>query len=377
MKKKKVYYNGKLLYFRRNNEEGHTNVVIVGDENKLGGRDLAYTHKGERKNAIKKAFIRSVDGYEDLNWPRIFEDIKLTDNVPRDHSVHEYIKDECSDISTWDGEADEGEYNTREAFIIKGNEEDGSLEKNIYELHERIVKYVNEQIERKSQPIYEDSYELIMQIFNDWDKKSINCPHIITELATRYGKCQFGITMFDATDARIMVLTGYVGTIISSFYELIHKYEGWEHYKVINPDDPMYATQEDCYNACMQWLSENDTNRIIYWVAVTGTSKFNEEDDEEVKLVYDEEDNTTFERRIGAFTKLMKKFYYALIIDEVDFGAHCKKQQKKLRSIAKNSKCRYKLSMTGTNADYAEKIWPCDLYYSRNYIDLLSISKTK
>ena len=73
----------------------------------------------------------------------------------------------------------------------------------------------------------------------------------------------------------------------------------------------------------------------------------------------------------------MKKCYYALIIDEVDFGAHCTKQQKKLRLISKNSKCRYKLSMTGTNADYAEKIWPCDLYYSRNYIALLSIRKTK
>ena len=375
MKKKKVNYNGKLLYFRRNNEEGHTNVGIIGDESEEGGRDLAYTHKGERKNAIKKAFISSVDGVEDLNWPRIFEDIKLTDNVSRDYTVHDYIKDECYDICTWDGEADEGEYATREAFIVKGEGE--TLEKNIFELIERIKKFVNDQIERKSQPIYEDSYELIMQIFNDWDKKSINCPHIITELATRYGKCQFGITMFDATDARIMVLTGYVGTIISSFLELIYKYEGWEHYKVINPDDPKYATQEDCYNECMKWLSENDTNRIIYWVAVTGTSKFNEEDDEEVKLVYDEEDNTTFERRIGAFTKLMKKFYYALIIDEVDFGAHCTKQQKKLRAIAKNSNCRYKLSMTGTNADYAEKIWPCDLYYSRDYIDLLSISKTK
>ena len=102
-----------------------------------------------------------------------------------------------------------------------------------------------------------------------------------------------------------------------------------------------------------------------------------EEDDEEVKLVYDEEDNTTFERRIGAFTKLMKKFYYALIIDEVDFGAHCTKQQKKLRTIANNAKCRYKVRMAGTNADYGEKVWPCDLYYSRNYIDLLSISKTK
>ena len=135
MKKKKVNYNGKLLYFRRNNEEGHTNVVIIGDENKLGGRDLAYTHKGERKNAIKKAFIISVDGVEDLNWPRVFEDIKLTDNVSRDYSVHEYIKNECYDICTWDGEADEGEYNTREAFIVNGKEEDGSLEKNIYEEH--------------------------------------------------------------------------------------------------------------------------------------------------------------------------------------------------------------------------------------------------
>lgn len=369
MKKKKIIYNGKLLYFRRYNEEGYTNAVIIGDEMKLGGRDLAYKHKGERKNAINKDNIISIDGDEDLNWPRIFDDIKLTDDVSRDYTVHNYIKDKCYDICTWDGEVNDGEYSTREAFIVYG--EGDELEKNIHELHERIVNFINDKIDRKSQPIYKDSYELIMQIFNDWDKKSIKCPHIITELATRYGKCQFGITMFDSTDARIMVLTGYVGTIISSFRDLIHKYKGWEHYKIIDPDD--YATEEDCYNACMKWLSEKDSNCIIYWVSVTGTSKINEKDNEELKLVYDEEDSTTFERRISAFTKLMNKFYYALIIDEVDFGAHCTKQQKKLRAIAKNSHCYYKLSMTGTNADYAEKIWPCDLYYSRDYFDLLSI----
>lgn len=361
--------NGKLLYFRRYNEEGYTNTVIIGDESKVGGRDLAYTHKGLRKSSMNKAGIVSVDGDDNLDWPRIFNDIKLNSSVTRDYDVHAYIKDECGDLCAWDGEKEEGKYFTREAFIVKGEKDE--LEKNIFELHDRIEKFVNGEVEREIRPIYEDTLELIYQIMDAWNKKSIVCPHIITELATRYGKTQFGLSMFDATDARIMVLTGYVGTIISSIRPLIRKIEGWDHYKVIEPDD--YVTIEDCYNACEEWLNADDANRIIYWVAVTGTSKVTETSDEEIEEFVCTDDNTTFERRIGAFMKLMKDYYYAVVIDEVDFGAHCAKQQKKLRMIANDPKCYYKLSMTGTNADYAEKIWPCDLYYSRDYFDLLSI----
>lgn len=372
MKNKKTKpVNGKLLYFRRYNEEGYTNAVIIGDESKVGGRDLAYTHKGLRKFSMNKAGIESIDGDDNLEWPRIFNDIKLNSSVTRDYDVHAFIKYECDDLCEWDGEKDEGKYSTREAFIVNGEDND-TLEKNIDELHERIEKFVKGEVEREIRPIYEDTKELITQIMEAWDKKSFECPHIITELATRYGKTQFGLSMFDTSDARIMVLTGYVGTIISSIRPLIRKTVGWEHYKVIEPDD--YDNVEDCYNACEEWLNADDANRIIYWVAVTGTSKITEtSSSEEVEEFVCTDDNTTFERRIGAFMKLMKDYYYSVVIDEVDFGAHCDKQQKKLRKIANNPKCYYKLSMTGTNADYAEKIWPCDLYFSRDYFDLLSL----
>lgn len=122
----------KQLYLRQGNSKETQDILIIGEESELGGRDSAYKpNKGTRFKGLKK------DPYtkkENLTYIHSTPNINLdTEKYSRDYEVHKFIKEYCKDLVVWDGEANEGRVNSREAFIIKKD-----IQKTIKELYYRI-----------------------------------------------------------------------------------------------------------------------------------------------------------------------------------------------------------------------------------------------
>lgn len=128
----------KQLYIRKGNTEDTKDILIIGEESQLGGRDLAYKLS---KGSIKPKFLKKKDPYsgsENLLYIHVTPNIILQGFYNRDYSVHNFIKQSCSDIVTWDGECEEGRVCSREAFIIKGD-----INKTIEELYNRLENVIN------------------------------------------------------------------------------------------------------------------------------------------------------------------------------------------------------------------------------------------
>ena len=122
----------KQLYLRQGNSKETQDILIIGEESELGGRDSAYKpSKGTRFKGLKK------DPYtkkENLTYIHSTPNINLdTEKYSRDYEVHKFIKEYCKDLVVWDGEVNEGRVNSREAFIIKKD-----IQKTIKELYYRI-----------------------------------------------------------------------------------------------------------------------------------------------------------------------------------------------------------------------------------------------
>lgn len=127
----------KQLYLRQGNSKETQDILIIGEESELGGRDNAYKpNKGTIFNPLKKD---PYTGAKNLTFIHVTPNIKLdTLAYSRDYDVHRFIKEYCKDLVAWDGERGEGLVNSREAFIIKGN-----IEKTIKELYYRIEDEVH------------------------------------------------------------------------------------------------------------------------------------------------------------------------------------------------------------------------------------------
>ncbi len=129
----------KELYIRKGNLASNQNILIIGEESNLGGRDSAYKSKGtlhERYLVTKDPF----SGAENLTYIHACKNILLiSENFSRDYDVHRFLKSYCKDLLRWDGEANEGYTDSREAFIVKN----GDIEKTVKILRERILSLVN------------------------------------------------------------------------------------------------------------------------------------------------------------------------------------------------------------------------------------------
>lgn len=363
----------KSAYFRRGNEifrdeSGNitfntSHYIIIGDETEIGGRDNAYKHKGLVKQS-QNAGIVDIDGNYTGTWQRIYPNIELNERVTRDYDLHEFVKKECHDICAWTGEKDnpENPLETREAFEIFGKD-NLDIERNIEELYRRLKIFVDGTIKREIRPIYEDIVELVCVDILEKINMSSN-PHIIGSLCTRYGKCSTETLLFALSDARILLLTGYIKTIFPSIKRDCEFTAGFENILFIMPED--IENYELDYKKCKEWLDADPEHKIIYGLALTGT--FNEDDD--TAIVNMDDNLTTYKRRIKLFESLQNDYLYAMTLDEVDFGTHCERQIKKLYNIGIHKNCQYRFSITGTNAEKAEKIWKADYYISRTLIDL-------
>lgn len=130
----------KELYIRKGNTEELKNVIIVGEEASLGSRDSAYKLT---KGQAKIPFLNKYDNYsksENLLYVHAVPNISLdTTDFSSDHDVHNFIRKSCSDILAWDGNANKGKFQTREAFIPNKY----SVEETCKILYDRLEKVIH------------------------------------------------------------------------------------------------------------------------------------------------------------------------------------------------------------------------------------------
>ena len=130
----------KQLYIRKGNLEINKNILIIGEESTLGGRDSAYCTKGTINSECfrKDPYTKAIG----LNYIHACENILLdSKKYKSDHEVHNYVKHYCKDLVKWDGEAYEGITNSREAFIVK--KPFANIDSVVKELRCRIDKQVH------------------------------------------------------------------------------------------------------------------------------------------------------------------------------------------------------------------------------------------
>lgn len=110
----------KQLYIRKGNSKDTQDIIIIGEEQEMGSRDLSGYKPS--KGSIFKPIIKidKFSGNKNLTYVHATNNINL--DVPgyvRDYNVHEFIKSKCTDLVKWDGETNEGRVRSREAFISK------------------------------------------------------------------------------------------------------------------------------------------------------------------------------------------------------------------------------------------------------------------
>lgn len=128
----------KQLYIRKGNLESNQNILIIGEESLLGSRDSAYRAKG----TLHDRFLVKEDPYTgavNLIYIHACKNILLnSENFTRDYDIHKFLKTYCKDLLKWDGEANQGVTDSREAFIVK----DGDVKKTVSILRQRILELV-------------------------------------------------------------------------------------------------------------------------------------------------------------------------------------------------------------------------------------------
>ena len=110
----------KQLYIRKGNSSDTSDIIIIGEEQELGSRDISgyRPSKGSSFEPIVKA--DKFSGNTNLTYVHATYNINLdTSKYSRDYDVHKFVKEMCSDLVKWDGEANEGRVRSREAFISK------------------------------------------------------------------------------------------------------------------------------------------------------------------------------------------------------------------------------------------------------------------
>ena len=135
----------KELYFRQGNSKETQDILIIGEESELGGRDDAY--KPNKGSIFKSLKTDPYTKRKNLTFIHCTPNIKLdTEKYNRDYDVHKFIKEYCKDLVVWDGETDKGRVRSREAFIIKDK-------KNIQKTIEILYSLIEDEIHGKHKTI--------------------------------------------------------------------------------------------------------------------------------------------------------------------------------------------------------------------------------
>lgn len=110
----------KQLYIRKGNSSDTSDIIIIGEEQELGSRDISgyRPNKGSSFEPLVKA--DKFSGNTNLTYVHATYNIDLdTSKYSRDYDVHKFVKEMCTDLVKWDGETNEGRVRSREAFISK------------------------------------------------------------------------------------------------------------------------------------------------------------------------------------------------------------------------------------------------------------------
>lgn len=124
----------KELYIRKGNSISTKNIIIIGEESFLGGRDIAYKpNKGSVFKPLEKK--DKYSGGSGLTYVHAVPNISLdTYKYQRDYDVHRFVKEYCTGLVEWDGETNQGYVRSREAFVSKKKD----IQKVCNELYKRI-----------------------------------------------------------------------------------------------------------------------------------------------------------------------------------------------------------------------------------------------
>lgn len=177
---------------------------------------------------------------------------------------------------------------------------------------------------------------------------------VYADLCARFGKTAFSVELFKYSDERIMVLTSYVGTVCTSYEELVNNYKSNEHIMILDADKC-----NNMYDDIESHLTKSAYNKVIVYVQLTGDNS------ETIDL---------FKDRINDALNHCKKYGSMLIIEEADFGSKRSNQIKKLKYFCKKACPSFILVETGTNIESTYDIfkksdgYKCYKSLRKNYI---------
>ena len=110
----------KQLYIRKGNSLDTLDIIIIGEEQELGSRDISGYRPSKGSSFEPLVKTDKFSGNTNLTYVHATYNINLnTSKYSRDYDVHKFVKEMCSDLVKWDGETNEGRVRSREAFISK------------------------------------------------------------------------------------------------------------------------------------------------------------------------------------------------------------------------------------------------------------------
>lgn len=110
----------KQLYIRKGNSSDTKDIIIIGEEQELGSRDISGYRPSKGSSFEPLVKTDKFSGNTNLTYVHATCNINLdTSKYSRDYDVHKFVKEMCSDLVKWDGETNEGRVRSREAFISK------------------------------------------------------------------------------------------------------------------------------------------------------------------------------------------------------------------------------------------------------------------
>lgn len=110
----------KQLYIRKGNSLDTKDIIIIGEEQELGSRDISGYRPSKGSSFEPLVKTDKFSGNTNLTYVHATYNINLdTSKYSRDYDVHKFVKEMCSDLVKWDGETNEGRVRSREAFISK------------------------------------------------------------------------------------------------------------------------------------------------------------------------------------------------------------------------------------------------------------------
>lgn len=197
------------------------NAYIIGMEKSRGSRDDEYLNKANTKlTAANKIFNE-----------------QLTTDYPTDHKIHDFLRDNCGDIVSWDGPTGTGLLkHTREAFTINKGHTEEELLKTLSMLltqHPDSYMRVNDFGLRSYQ---QDLLEKCVDILKNHNECCL-------QLSTRGGKSFLTLEIARECNAKNILILTPMPMAKSSFIEVAQKHKNFIGWKFTDGVDITTATE--------------------------------------------------------------------------------------------------------------------------------------